>query len=557
MTKNIVVVGAGYAGVITAKKLANRFRRTDYQIVLIDNHSFFTYMAQLHEVATSRVPASHVQVDLGMLFHDTDNVKIVTASVETLDKAAKQVITSIGAIEYEKLVIAIGSSIDDHGVKGVSEYAKSLRSFEDAVDLRQHIKRVVQEGAMALDDDERERKLRLVVIGGGFTGVQLVGDMLEQRRVLAQTNNIKESEISIHLYEQNPAILSMLADENLVERGESYLRRHGVFLFKEAKIAEVKEQGIVLESGYEVKTATVIWAGGTHVNQRGEHWGLKTGPQGRFLVNERMQAEGEDAIYVVGDAVAYRDPKTIVADDAASGWIPQNIEMGVAAADTAVPNIVYDLLERGQVKNFTGTYPGYVISLGSHYALGKVQRFLGIPFKKGLAVSGFTGNMIKHANNLYFYARLTSGYKMYHYLLDEIFRTADGRTPFFGWTSRRGNVLWSLPLRMLMGIIWILTASLWGGSIFGLLAALTGWLLFLGLFTTLAGFFGFVLGMIMVLVGHGMAASSLLMPLASLALMNGAGRSVGLDFWVIPYLEKRWGKRRYGEHRSKYNDLDM
>ncbi|TYC48852.1 6-phosphogluconate dehydrogenase [Weissella muntiaci] len=556
MKKNIVVVGAGYAGVVTAQKLAKRFNRTDYQIVLIDNHSFFTYMSQLHEVATSRVEPGHVQVDLGMLFHDTENVKIVTAFVEQIDKEHKTVTTSIGEIEYEKLVIATGSQVDDHNLPGVKEYTKQLRSFEDAIDLRQHIKGTIRQGAMSLDSEEREAKLRLVVIGGGFTGVQLVGDLIEQRRVLAEANNIKEGEISIHLYEQDSAILKMLESDELTERGESYLRRHGVFLFKEAQITEVKENAIVLASGYEVKTATIVWTAGTRANIDGEWWGLKTGPQGRLLVNEYMQALDEQDVYVVGDAVAYRDPARIIEEDPNSGWIPQNVEMGEAAADAAVSSIMLDLLDKGQRRSFVGNYPGFVVSVGAHYALGTAYRLVGIPFKKGLPLSGFVGSMVKHANNLYFYARITSGYKMYHYLLDEFFRTPDGRTPFFGWTSRMGNVLWSLPLRIIMGIIWILTGAVWGSGIFGLLASLIGWMLFLGLFTTMAGFIGFLLGIFMVTVGQGMTVSSLLMPFASLALMNGAGRSVGLDFWVIPYLEKRWGKRRYGEHKSKYNDLD-
>lgn len=108
--KNIVVVGAGYSGVFTARKLAKRLKGTDYQIVLVDRHSFFTYMTELHEVATKRVEPKHIQFDLRTLFVRQPNVKIVTATVDTIDKEAKIVKTSEGDIPYEKLVLATGGT---------------------------------------------------------------------------------------------------------------------------------------------------------------------------------------------------------------------------------------------------------------------------------------------------------------------------------------------------------------------------------------------------------------------------------------------------------------
>lgn len=141
-TKNIVVVGAGYSGVFTARKLAKRLKGTDYQIVLVDRHSFFTYMTELHEVATKRVEPKHIQLDLRTLFVRQPNVKIVTANLEGVDKDAKIVKTSEGDIAYEKLVLATGGTTNTFGTPGVEEYGFTLWSFEEAVKLRATLKRL-------------------------------------------------------------------------------------------------------------------------------------------------------------------------------------------------------------------------------------------------------------------------------------------------------------------------------------------------------------------------------------------------------------------------------
>ena len=554
-TKNIVVVGAGYSGVFTARKLAKRLKGTDYQIVLVDRHSFFTYMTELHEVATKRVEPKHIQFDLRTLFVRQPNVKIVTANLEGVDKDAKIVKTSEGDIAYEKLVLATGGTTNTFGTPGVEEYGFTLWSFEEAVKLRAHIEKVIREGAMELDPAKREAKLRIAVVGSGFTGVELAGELIEQRRELAEANNLDESEIKIDVIEAAPTILNMLANRKLADKGEQYMINHGINLRKSAGVVEVKESAAVLKDGTEVPTETLVWTAGVKAKEQGSLWGLEQGPAGRFMADDYSRAKGEEDIYVVGDVAAYQEPARTVADNPRSGWTPQTVEGGESAANTAVPNIVYDLTGKGSRKAFKGHYQGYAVSIGAHYTVGIAEQFGSMKFgKNGIPLTGFFANMFKHVINLYFFTQITSGYHIFHYMMDEFFRTPNGRTPFFGWTSRMGNVLWSLPLRIVVGILWIQAGAALNGGV-GVLASLVGWLITFGLFTSLASFVAFVTGLVMLIAGQSVAGSAILMTFASLALMNGAGRTVGLDYWVVPFLEKSLGRSLYGKHESRYNDL--
>ena len=555
-SKNIVVVGAGFSGVFTARKLAKKLKNTDYQIVLIDRHSFMTYMTELHEVATKRVEPKHVQFDLGTLFKHQSNVKIVTANVEDIDKEAKVIKTSEGEFTFEKLVLATGGTTNTFGTPGVEEYGYTLWSFEEAVKLRAHIEEVIREGAMESDPALRQAKLTIAVVGSGFTGVELAGELIEQRRELARANNLDESEIRLEVIEAVPTILNMLSDRKLADKGEQYMINHGIKLRKSAGVVEVKEHAALLKDGTEVPTETLVWTAGVKAKPQGAKWGLQQGPGGRFLADEYSRAQGEKDIYVAGDVAAYQEPALADPDNPRAGWTPQTVEGGESAANTVVPNVVYDVTgQTGERHEFKGHYQGYAVSIGSHYTVGVVQQIGNMKLgKNGWSITGFTANMFKHIINFYFFMQITSGYHMFQYTLDEFFRTPNGRNPFFGWTSRVGNVLWSVPLRIVMGITWIsLGATLGGGA--GMIATIVGWLLVFGLLTSIAAFVGFIFGLVMVFAGTGVTVAALLIPFASLALMNGAGRTIGLDYWVTPFLERSLGASWYGKAKSRYNDL--
>src|SRR5699024_8768556 len=129
-TKNIVVVGAGFAGVAATKKLAKRFKKNpDVKITLIDRHSYQTYMTELHEVAGGRVEPEAIQYDLQRLFCRLKNVTLVTDNVTKIDHDKKMVITENGVFPFDQLVLGMGGEPNDFGTPGVKEHAFTLWSM--------------------------------------------------------------------------------------------------------------------------------------------------------------------------------------------------------------------------------------------------------------------------------------------------------------------------------------------------------------------------------------------------------------------------------------------
>ncbi|MDR2660610.1 MAG: FAD-dependent oxidoreductase, partial [Lactobacillaceae bacterium] len=210
--KNIVIVGAGFAGIYAAKKLANKLNKKEYQIVLVDKHSFMTYLTEIHEVATNRVEPDHVQEDLQTLFHKSPNVKLLTAEVKKVDAKNKIIKTNQGELPYEKLVIAAGGESNDFNTPGVKQYGFELWSFEQSLKLKEHINQVITDASLEADPDKRKAMLTIAIVGSGFTGVELAGELIEYRKVLALENKIDENEIKLIILEASPSILNMLSD---------------------------------------------------------------------------------------------------------------------------------------------------------------------------------------------------------------------------------------------------------------------------------------------------------------------------------------------------------
>jgi len=620
--KNIVIIGAGYAGVHAAKRLARKYKKDDsVSITLIDRHSYHTMMTELHEVAAARVEPDAIQFDLRRLFNRT-KVNLVTDNVTNVDYEGKCVRTEHGSYDFDYLILGMGAEPNDYGIQGVKENGFTLWSWEDAVKLREHIEKTVQKAATTYDKEKRKAMLTFVVCGAGFTGVEMVGELFEWKDRLAKDYKIDAEEISLYLVEAAPTILNMLERKD-ADRAEAYLKKNDVIILKDTPLVEVKAEAIKLKSDVEIPTHTLIWTAGVQGNSDVEEYGMKEGRSGRLKVNEFMEADGLENVYVVGDLAYFEEkPKQPT---------PQIVQAAEQTADTAVTSVISEI-SGGEKKPYKGKYDGFMVSIGARYGVANVM---------GVSLHGWFSNFVKHMINLVYLFGLRSGYYMVEYVKHEFFHMKDKRNIFRDFPSRYGNVLWSIPLRIFLAGFWLIEAfeKIWGTETWEkatekfsslsllfkglgedswlksstvnmpfdwlqvdasaatsaaseagewatpILSKMPGWFswimeimlptpevaifmqkmmvfielaiglaLLFGLFTWLSSFAsaGFlVMFTFSAMLGWDKAWA---LP-ASIALMNGAGRTFGLDYWVIPYLQRKLGDWWYGKERAIYNDL--
>ncbi|MEB7986524.1 NAD(P)/FAD-dependent oxidoreductase [Enterococcus faecalis] len=441
MTKqNIVVVGAGYAGVSATKFLAKKFKKdTDVTITLIDRHSYHTMMTELHEVAGGRVEPEAIQYDLQRLFSRKKNVKLVTDTVTGIDKENKVVKTLAGSYPFDQLILGMGGEPNDFGTPGVKENGFTLWSFDDAVKIRHHIEATVAKAAIEPDAEVRKAMLTFVVCGSGFTGIEMVGELIDWKDRLAKDAKIDPDEITLMVVEAMPTILNMLS-RNDAAKAERYLEKKNVQLLLNSPIVEVAADHIKLKDGSEVPTHTLIWTAGVKATSDAADFGLEAARGSRLVANEYMQAKGyEDKnIYIIGDLVYYEEtPNTPT---------PQIVQAAEQTGHTAAANIVADI-KGGEKHAFKGNYQGFMVSIGAKWGVANL-------FDK-IHLSGFLAIIMKHIVNLKYFFDIRSGYYMFQYIMHEIFHIKDDRSVARGHTSRYGNVLWSVPLRIFYGMVWL------------------------------------------------------------------------------------------------------
>lgn len=399
--KNIVIIGAGYAGVHAAKKLAKKYGQDDsVSITLIDRHPYHTMMTQLHEVAAQRAEPEDIQFDLHRLFKNS-KVRPVTDEVKHVDLKDKVVTTAQGTYQYDYLMLGMGGEPNDFGTPGVHENGFTLLSSEDAVKLHKHIEEIVHRAATVHDQKKRQAMLTFTVCGGGLTGVEMIGELLGQRARLAKINKLDEKDISLYLVEAVPNILNVL-DRKDAGKAEKYMTENGIRILKNSPIVDVKPDRIILKSGDEIASHTLIWTAGIRANSDTKNYGMESARAGRLKVNEYMEATGLDNVYVVGDLAYFEEN---------GKPMPQMVEAAEQTGGTAAKNIIASI-SGGEKTAFKGNYHGIMVSIGAKYGVANLN---------GIHLSGFWAIFMKHMVNLYYFFCIRSGYYMIQYIKHEFF----------------------------------------------------------------------------------------------------------------------------------------
>lgn len=364
---------------------------------------------------------------------------MVTDTVTGIDKENKVVKTLAGSYPFDQLILGMGGEPNDFGTPGVKENGFTLWSFDDAVKIRHHIEATVAKAAIEPDAEVRKAMLTFVVCGSGFTGIEMVGELIDWKDRLAKDAKIDPDEITLMVVEAMPTILNMLS-RNDAAKAERYLEKKNVQLLLNSPIVEVAADHIKLKDGSEVPTHTLIWTAGVKATSDAADFGLEAARGSRLVANEYMQAKGyEDKnIYVIGDLVYYEEtPNTPT---------PQIVQAAEQTGHTAAANIVADI-KGGEKHAFKGNYQGFMVSIGAKWGVANL-------FDK-IHLSGFLAIIMKHIVNLKYFFDIRSGYYMFQYIMHEIFHIKDDRSVARGHTSRYGNVLWSVPLRVFYGMVWL------------------------------------------------------------------------------------------------------
>ena len=299
----IVIVGAGFGGV----KLAKLFAKENVNVTLVDRHTFHLSQPLLYQVSTAVLSTDEIAYPVRTFFRENKNVEFFMAKAQGVDKDRKVLLTNHGEIAYDYLILAAGATTNFFGMENVEKYSYGMKTLQEAVHIRNHVLHMFERANKCEDsEEERRRMLSFVVVGGGPTGVEEAGALTELIAVQKKEyHNLDFDEVSVKLIEATPDVLLMMAP-NLRQHTAKVLERKGVDVLLNTQVMDYDGESLKLKDGTEIPTKTVIWAAGVKAVPFIANCGSEVDRGGRIIVNEKLQVEGSENVFAIGDCAHFQ-----------------------------------------------------------------------------------------------------------------------------------------------------------------------------------------------------------------------------------------------------------
>jgi NADH dehydrogenase len=357
----VVIVGGGFGGLHAARALAGR----PVRVTLLDRRNHHLFQPLLYQVATAALNPSDIATPLRAILRRAANVAVFLAEVESVDLAGRRLILDEGQMDYDSLVLAVGAGNSYFGHDDWEPLAPSLKSLEDALEIRRRVLLAYEEAEREPDGAERRALLTFVVIGGGPTGVELAGALAEiSRETIARDFRlIDPTKARVVLLEGGPRVLASFPPP-LPGRAAAALARIGVEVRTDALVTRVTPDAVWV-GGEQIRARTVLWAAGVAAAPLTRTLGVPLDRAGRVLVEPDLSVPGHAEAFAIGDMCALLD----AGGRPLPGLAPVAIQQGQAAAENLLRRL------RGQpTRPFRYRDRGTMATIGRAAAVAVVGR---------------------------------------------------------------------------------------------------------------------------------------------------------------------------------------
>lgn len=576
MPKKILIIGAGYGGIETALTLYKKKRkRDDIEIAIVDKNSYHTLLTELHEVAGNRISEDGVIVPLKDIFKYTD-INVIRDEIEDIDFEKNKVVSSNKEYSYDYLVLAVGSETNYYDIPGLKEHSFSLWSYNDAIRIREHIKSCFITAAQTKDPALRKTLLTFIVGGGGFTGVEMIGELAQWVKSLCKEYGINRTEVDLKLIEALPKILNNLKDES-VNKTVNYLTKSlKVDVLTSSAITRLTEDSVELKDGRKISTKTLIWTAGVRACCISDKAAVEKGKACKIKVNKFSQTQYNN-VYAVGDISCFETEGDI---------LPALVEAALQTGKGTAKNILRAV--RGEtLEEIKPKLHGVMVSVGSFFG---VTDLMGVQLPRPFAI------FMKYFVNMHYLFGIGGFELVIKYIKHEFLNKKQRKFILEKHYSMMTPTFWLVPIRLFLGYSWLMegigklqegwltnaflagkapdvesSASITetGEKVFRIVSSHTPswyawiadnivvpnalvfqWLIVLteiGLgLAFITGTFTFIAALAALglnfnfLLSTGLYETSWWYIPAALCMLGGAGRAFGVDFYLIPYLMRQW-----------------
>jgi len=358
----VVILGAGFGGLTAARAMAETA-----DVTVVDRHNFQTFLPLLYQVSTAGLAADHVAHPIRGALRKS-GVQFRMGSPISVDHKNKTIkLDSSEVLEFDQLIVALGSATADFGIPGVTEHALGMKSVNEAIAIRAEVMRRFEDLCRFEDDTI----FSISVVGGGPTGVEMAGAFAELvRGPLKNDQAHAAAHIKINLIEAGPRILPMFS-EKLSAHAKNDLEKLGVTVHLNTAVAEIKPRSILIKGGDALPSEVTVWAAGVKGEPAGGQLNLPL-VNTRIDVDQTLQVKNYPHIFAIGDIAGF------VAEN--GRFLPMVAPVALQQGRFVAKQI--KRIAQGQpLQNFKYLDKGSMATIGRHKAIVEVKnlRMVGIP----------------------------------------------------------------------------------------------------------------------------------------------------------------------------------
>ncbi len=363
--KQIVIIGAGFAGISMAKALKNK--GTD--VLILDENNFHNFQPLLYQIATGGLEPYSIAYPVRRILRGCKNIRFRMAKVNSIDAENKVLDTSLGNINYDSLIIATGSKTNFFNFsEETKKHLLSLKSVPEALDIRSFIFQNLERALVKWEGETVDEIISIAVVGGGPAGIEVAGALAEMKKHVIPRDfpDLDVSKMKIHLYQSSPRLLKTMSEE-ASSKSLEFLQKMGVEVKLNSRVTDYDGDLLVLKTGEKFKTDTVIWAAGvkgTLINGLSENIIVRGD---RIKVDAYNKVIGSDSIYAIGDVACHITEK-------APYGLPMLAPVAQQQGELLAKNIV-NALKGKPMKAFEYNDKGCMATIGRNKAVVDLPNF--------------------------------------------------------------------------------------------------------------------------------------------------------------------------------------
>ncbi len=301
----VVIIGGGFGGLAAI----NNLRGKGFQVVVFDKQNYNTFHPLLYQVATAGLQPDAIASPLRKEMWEAEDFHYRMLEVTRIDAQSMQIVTPVGTVFFDYLIIATGSKTNYFGNSGMEKYALPLKTIPDALNVRSQLIQTLEQASLTVDKEEQKKLLTIVIIGGGPTGVEMAGAIAELRKHVLTKDfpTLNMADMNIYLLEGGECLLPAMSPTAGVVAGNDLLSM-GVKVLTNAKAQHYDGKTLILSNGETIDSSTVIWSAGVKGNMP-EGMPAACVEKGKLVVNEYCMVRGFTNIFAIGDIASFKTSK--------------------------------------------------------------------------------------------------------------------------------------------------------------------------------------------------------------------------------------------------------